>query len=59
MGNQLSSHSFSVTKGFGYIMAALVYEQVLNGYLTVKVVDARKKYDVKYPELYADRTYGE
>jgi len=44
-----------VDRDYGLVMGALVYEAVLNFYLIVNVVDARKKYNVKYPNLYADR----
>ena len=41
---------------FGYIVAVIFYSQILNLMLMIQVVTARKKYDVKYPALYADKS---
>eukprot|EP00951_Prasinocladus_malaysianus_P048417 scaffold658215_cov78-Prasinocladus_malaysianus.AAC.1 len=38
---------------YGYIFAVLGASFLMNIYLTMNVVSARKKYDVQYPALYA------
>ena len=45
--------AFSFPEGYGYVFAALGGSFFMNTYLTINVVNARKKYGVDYPALYA------
>ena len=38
--------------GFGFVCGAAVSSILVNQYLAIKVMKARKEYDVKYPRLY-------
>mmetsp|Transcript_14928 Transcript_14928/g.24418 ORF Transcript_14928/g.24418 Transcript_14928/m.24418 type:complete len:145 (-) Transcript_14928:34-468(-) len=44
---------FQLPDDFGYVVLAHMFSWISNTYLTINVVKARKKYDVKYPALYA------
>ena len=41
-------------KDYGYVIIAYLFSFVVNIVLLVFVIRGRKKYDVKYPQLYAD-----
>uniref|UniRef100_A0A7S4N2J1 Glutathione S-transferase 3, mitochondrial n=1 Tax=Guillardia theta TaxID=55529 RepID=A0A7S4N2J1_GUITH len=43
----------SLPKGYGYVVAVVGGSFLLNMYLTINVVTARKKFKVEYPLLYA------
>ena len=40
---------------FGYVMLTVVYMVIMNIYLSLGVLKGRKKYDVKYPDMYSDK----
>ncbi|XP_069613229.1 glutathione S-transferase 3, mitochondrial-like [Ranitomeya imitator] len=40
---------------FGYVILTFVYSYVVIMYLGVKVGRARKKYGIKYPQMYSDK----
>ena len=42
-----------IPQGYGYVFAVLGGSFVMNTYLTMNVIMARKKYGVEYPALYA------
>lgn len=44
---------FELPDAYGYVVLAHGLSWLSNMYLTINVVKARKKYDVKYPALYA------
>jgi drug/metabolite transporter (DMT)-like permease len=48
---------FQLPDDYGYVVLAHMFSWVSNMYLTINVVKARKKYDVKYPALYAPQDH--
>ncbi|XP_040280402.1 microsomal glutathione S-transferase 3-like [Bufo bufo] len=40
---------------FGYVILTFIYSYVLLMYLGIKVGKARKKYGIKYPQMYSDK----
>lgn len=46
----------SLPPDYGYVLLALGSTWFANFYLAINVIRARKKYGVKYPDLYADNT---
>ncbi|XP_067862684.1 microsomal glutathione S-transferase 3b [Heptranchias perlo] len=40
---------------FGYVILVFIYSWVMLAYLGMKVGIARKKYNVKYPNMYSDK----
>ena len=40
---------------FGYVMLTVVYMVIMNIYLSLGVGKGRKKYGVKYPDMYSDK----
>merc|ERR1719471_1931191 len=45
--------AFYETREFGYVVCAIASSWVMNTYMSIQVAMARKKYGVKYPNLYA------
>merc|ERR1712194_751483 len=45
--------SIEIQPGFGYVMLVIAASWVMNTFLVIQVVVARKKYGVQYPALYA------
>ena len=43
-----------LSKDFSYVIFCVAYTIIMNAYLTVKVVRARKQYDVKPPAVYSN-----
>lgn len=46
-----------ITPEYGYVVLVLAASFIMNLYLTINVVLARKKYDVQYPALYAPESH--
>ncbi|XP_069478827.1 glutathione S-transferase 3, mitochondrial-like [Ambystoma mexicanum] len=44
-----------VPDNFAYVIFTFCYSQFMVFYLTYKVGQGRKKYDVKYPKMYSDK----
>jgi len=41
---------------YAFVMLVFLYAFIMNIFLTLQVVKARKEHGIKYPNLYADRT---
>ncbi|XP_078538843.1 glutathione S-transferase 3, mitochondrial-like [Lissotriton helveticus] len=44
-----------VPENFAYVILTFCYSQIMLFYLSSKVMQGRKKYDVKYPTMYSDK----
>ncbi|XP_067867452.1 microsomal glutathione S-transferase 3b [Heterodontus francisci] len=53
--NALSHPSQLMPPQFGYVILVFIYSWVMLAYLGMKVGIARKKYNVKYPDMYSDK----
>ncbi|XP_029475302.1 microsomal glutathione S-transferase 3-like isoform X1 [Rhinatrema bivittatum] len=42
-------------ENFGYVILSICYSHVLLFYLSLKVFASRKKYNVKYPQMYSEK----
>mmetsp|Transcript_42588 Transcript_42588/g.133499 ORF Transcript_42588/g.133499 Transcript_42588/m.133499 type:complete len:108 (-) Transcript_42588:102-425(-) len=47
------SVTIEIPKEYGYVVAVLAAASILNAYLAGNVSMARKKYGIKYPNMYA------
>ncbi|KAL8566301.1 hypothetical protein ACOMHN_028958 [Nucella lapillus] len=46
--------SLAIQSDYGYVMLVVVATWILNNWLGMQVMKARKKYDVQYPTLYSE-----
>jgi len=51
----MSAVNFQISSDYGYVLLVVVLGWIFLQYLAMKVMQARKKYDVKYPTLYSDK----
>mmetsp|Transcript_20263 Transcript_20263/g.52309 ORF Transcript_20263/g.52309 Transcript_20263/m.52309 type:complete len:160 (-) Transcript_20263:57-536(-) len=51
------SATITVTPEYGYVVLVLALSNLMNMYLTINVLKARKKYSVDYPALYAPESH--
>lgn len=47
--------TINISSDYGYVILVAVLGWVFLQYLAMKVMQARKKYDVKYPKLYSEK----
>ncbi|KAK2190525.1 hypothetical protein NP493_77g03055 [Ridgeia piscesae] len=50
----MASVKLEIPSAFGYVVAVVCLSWVLLNWLSLQVVRARKRYNVKYPEMYSD-----
>ncbi|XP_041069378.1 microsomal glutathione S-transferase 3b [Carcharodon carcharias] len=53
--NILSHPTHFIPQHFGYVILVFIYSWVMLAYLAMKVGIARKKYNVKYPNMYSEK----
>ncbi|XP_012939578.1 microsomal glutathione S-transferase 3 [Aplysia californica] len=52
----MAAINFQLSSDFGFVILVVVTGWVFLQYLAMNVMKARKKYDVKYPALYSDKS---
>jgi len=54
----MSEGRLTLPREFGYVVLSLSGTWIANYFLQIRVMRARKRYDVQYPLLYADESHA-
>ncbi|XP_076444441.1 glutathione S-transferase 3, mitochondrial-like [Babylonia areolata] len=49
--------TITIQSDFGYVLLVVISTWILNNWLAMQVMKARKKYEVQYPKLYSDNCH--